>query len=533
MADNNDFLSQFSGEGKPAKKPESFQEEVRVAVKKPKKEIKPVQIIIPAAIVAVVAAVLVIIFVLPHIAVEDFTGKTQTDVAKWATQYGIDKSGIIFNEEYSLDYDDGIIISQDPSSGKVTKKAKMTFVISKGPDPDEKVTLPDLENMTKSEIQAWIDENHLLSTKISTVYDDAVPEGNVIKVDYTNIDKDNFTRGTTLKITCSKGEQPANQITVKDYTNKLYSELESWAKTNSITLEKTEVFSDTVESGYIVSQDPATGRISQNKTMKVNVSKGKGTEVPDFTAMNETEFNEWKTEHSSFTVAFSKTIYTDSDQFILDQSVKKGTMIGTSDGVYLTKNLGNGFYIETAYGSNPVNSSYDKFKDWADNTAADIGLEIDTHRNYVTSNLPKNTIIAITEIKNGNDTYSTVQKLPLEVDITCEVSDGSGIKDETLNPTFTFTKAEKTSLDGDSGNLYSTFASFVDGKDDKIAKIKIIIVDASNTETTIDSIDSAVDKFNFVRFEYKDDNGVTSVYNLSGDSVEVPAGSTMVIKKVN
>ena len=104
MADNKDFLSQFSEKDKP-KKPDSFKEEVRIPVSKPKKEVKPVFFIIPVIILLVVGAVLFYVFGLPHIPVEDFIGKTQSDVAKWATQNEIDKTGIIFNEEYSLDFD--------------------------------------------------------------------------------------------------------------------------------------------------------------------------------------------------------------------------------------------------------------------------------------------------------------------------------------------------------------------------------------------------------------------------------------------
>lgn len=528
MADNKDFLSQFSEKDKP-KKPESFNEEVRVAVSKPKKEIKPIHIIIPSIILVIIAAILVFVYVLPHIPVEDFTGKTQSDVGKWATQNNIEKTGIIFNEEYSLDYPSGQIISQTPSTGKIKKTSKMTFVISKGADPDVEIRLPDLENMTKSEIESWIKENSLLATKITTSYDDTVAEGNVIKVDYSNIDKDHFTRGTTLKITVSKGPKPAEQVTVKDYTKKTYTEFETWAKENKIEVTKEEAYSDDIDSGYIISQSVTSGKIAQGKTIKAVVSKGKGVKLPDFTSMTETEYNEWITLNSSFTnIKVTRSIYSDSGKYITYQSVKAGTEISTDEKVALYRNLGDGFYLADVFTITEGTTNYDVFKEWADNKAEEKGLEVDTHREYVNSDKPKNTILSISKISNGNDVYSTTQRLPLEVDITCVVSNGEAEKDETLKPMFTFTNDDLTYLNGSDGNVYSVFADYVDARSDKISKIKIV----NSSKTVISDSIASTDKFKVLRFEYKDSNDVTTKYTPDGtNSISVPADSVLVIKK--
>ena len=77
---------------------------------------------------------------------------------------------------------------------------------SDGPDPDELVTFPDIKNMTMDEIQDWIKENKLLKTKVVTEYSTTVEKDMVIKFDLKNISENNFTRGTNLNITVSKGE---------------------------------------------------------------------------------------------------------------------------------------------------------------------------------------------------------------------------------------------------------------------------------------------------------------------------------------
>ncbi|MDD6956209.1 MAG: PASTA domain-containing protein, partial [Solobacterium sp.] len=111
MADNKDFLSQFSDSGK---KPDSFKEEERIPVSKPKKEINPMMIIVPSVVAVIVVVALVYIFVFPHIKVESFVGKSQNDAAAWIKQNEIESAGIVFKEEYSFDVAKGNVVSQTP-----------------------------------------------------------------------------------------------------------------------------------------------------------------------------------------------------------------------------------------------------------------------------------------------------------------------------------------------------------------------------------------------------------------------------------
>ena len=291
MADNKDFLSQFSDSGK---KPDSFKEEERIPVSKPKKEINPMMIIVPSVVAVIVVVALVYIFVFPHIKVESFVGKSQNDAAAWIKQNEIESAGIVFKEEYSFDVAKGNVVSQTPESGKVKKNAKMTFVISKGADPDELVSLPDIKNMTKSEIESWISENKLSATKINTTYSDTVAKDEVISVDLS-VDTDKFTRGTSLKINISKGPAPAGTVKVENLKNQTYSYAENWAKSKKITLKKVEAYDDEVIKGYIISQSIAADKeMKEGETLTVTVSLGKGFEVPNFLKMSESDLETWE-----------------------------------------------------------------------------------------------------------------------------------------------------------------------------------------------------------------------------------------------
>ena len=66
-------------------------------------------------------------------------------------------------------------------------------------------------------------------------------------------------------------------------------------------------------------------------------------------------------------------------------------------------NLGNHFYLDEVLGSAFEGQSYDKIKDKAEEIK-ELGIDIDTHRNYVDSSEPKGTIISMTG-KDMNCSY--------------------------------------------------------------------------------------------------------------------------------
>ena len=305
-----DFLSQFSSDGK---KPDSFKEEERVKVEKPKKEINPKGIIIAAVIVIAVGVLSYFLFFAPKIEMPDFVGQTKDDVASWVKQQGITTSGIVFKEEYNFDTDANVILDQDVKAGKKVKKdVKITFTISLGADPDEKVTIPDLKNMTKSEIESWISTNKLTKAKITTSYNDTYDKDAVISYEVKGVDEEDFTRSSTLNISISKGPQPAGTVTVTDFVGKTYEEIETWAKTNKVTLNKVEAYSDKVDSGKIISQSvKANDTMKTTDTLTVTVSKGKGIKVPDLTSMSKEQVEKWADKNNVNLT--TDEMYSDSD----------------------------------------------------------------------------------------------------------------------------------------------------------------------------------------------------------------------------
>ena len=430
---NKDFLSQFSTNDKP----DSFKEEERIPVENKTKKISPKVIIIGIISLVVVAAIVFVIFFMPKIKVEDFTGLKKEDAVAWIRQQGIESSGIIFKEEYNFDYEDGTIISQDPIKGKVKKSAKMTFVVSGGPDPDESIVVPDLSSMDKEEISKWIKTNKLLSTKINTTYSDTVEADGFIEAKYSGCDEDSFTRGCTLKISISKGAKPEEEIVMANFVKKTYAEFETWATAKKLKISKTESYSDTVDETLIISQSVKENeKVKVGDTVNVVVSKGKGIKVPDFTLMTRSEVDEWIEENKAYIKL--KEIYSYEEPYVLEQSIKSGTYIGTDNKLHLTLNLGDHFFIDelSRFEATYNSGSYEKFKQIAENLG-EYGLEIDTHKvpEDTTTGLPYGTILGVDRVedKNGKK-YSEMQSLPIECDIYLKISSGKKALDPTPDP---------------------------------------------------------------------------------------------------
>ncbi len=354
MAEDKDFLSQFSN----ANKPDSFKEEVRTPVVKQKKPINKVVLIVVVLILLLACALAYFLFLAPKIEMPDFVNKTKNDVAAWVKQQEIESSGIIFNEEYNFDYDADTILSQDVEAGsKVRNDVKITFTVSKGADPDELISVPDINSMEKDDIKEWISKNKLTKTKITTVYDDNVEENKVVSYAFSGCDEDSFTRSSTLKINVSKGVAPAGTITVEDFVKNSYKRVEEWSEKNKINISKSEVYSDTVEKDIVISQSIAGGKtIKQDETLKVVVSKGKAIYMVDMSGYTLEEAKKWF-ENNGILYSIDNTYSWYSEGDVIDYSPAAGTILNGRDDIEITISLGNRVSLT---GLNE-GMSYDKF----------------------------------------------------------------------------------------------------------------------------------------------------------------------------
>lgn len=480
---NKDFLSQFSGDNK---KPDSFKEEERVKVTKDKKPVNVKLIVIILAIVLAIAGLVLFLVLRPTIEVRDFVGTNAAEVKAWIKQNDIESQGVIFREEYSFDYDEGYIIYQsiEPDK-KIRKNTKMDFTVSMGADPDELISVPDIETMYKDELQEWVKQNKLTKTKIMSQYSDTVEDGAVISYEFKGSDADTFTRSSILNINVSKGPAPAGTVTVEDFVKQDFSVVEAWGKKNKVEIIKTTKYDDKVLKDIVISQSiEAKKTVKEGESLTVVVSLGKGVVVPDFTTMSNSDIDDWLKDNASYVKV--KEMYSNEAGYIIEQSIASGKYIGEDNKLHVTKNLGDHFYLNDVVSGF---TSYDKLKDFA-LTLEEKGIYLDTHKVYVDSDKPKNTILGIEKIYSGNTEYSEVQKLPLEIDIDYIISNGM-LLDNVL--------IEESYLDG--GNKYSWADAIAEGKEYDEAKVrKLCELSRANFEIKIESSDTAgVDKVTSIK----------------------------------
>lgn len=321
--------------------PASYGEEKVVKVDTPKKQLSPVALIILAVIVVGIGFGIYWFKFAPHITMPNFVGKNISEVSTWAKQNKMDSSAIATSEPiYSMDYDKGVVVEQSVAEGKKVKKdTPITFTVSNGPDPDEKIDFPtDITSMTSSEIQAWISENKLSKAKVVSQYSDTVESGNVISYEVKNGSQEDFTRSTTLNVTCSKGPAPAGQITVENLVGKTITEVESWCNTKKVVLNKTEAFSDQVDKDKIISMDKKSGdTMKEGETLTVVVSKGKGVKIPNLVGYTEEQYNAWKADSSNSVTVVTKSVYNAAPKgSIIAQSLTAGSVVESGEVLELT-----------------------------------------------------------------------------------------------------------------------------------------------------------------------------------------------------
>ena len=327
--EEDNYISQDEGYNV-GNRPRSFEEEKLEKVEK-----KPIKIDNKTLIILIVIAALAIVgiyfvFFAPKITLPDFTGKTRSELTTWLSQNGIQSSVVALSEEYSMEYDEDIVISQQQAPGKkIHDDTPLNFTISLGPDPDELIAFPDLMNMDYDSVSAWIDENKLLNTKINTVYNDSVPENAVIDYNLRNITENNFTRGTNLTINISRGKAPAGKVSIEDLSGKTYEEVETWAKNKKIILTRQEAYSDTIEIGKVISQSVASGStINEGEELIVIVSKGQAVTIPNLVGYDATMLEAWTSDANNKVAVVKRESYSDQPAgTVISQSIEAGSQV--------------------------------------------------------------------------------------------------------------------------------------------------------------------------------------------------------------
>lgn len=312
-------------------------EEDKTYLKKKKKQ-KIITIIV--SIVIVITISLLVIFS-QIVEVPNFVNGLNTIATKWGKNNDVE---IIEEEQYDTKITERIVISQSIKDGtRIFKKSSIKIIVSKGKDPNEKISVPEKDSATASDIKAWKEENDLSNVTIKEEYSTEIETGKIIKYEFENIatNETNFTRSDKLTIIVSKG---AKVLNMEDFTSKTQTEAEKWCQENNVNYEVKEKFSDTIENGKIISQSVENGQeLTDDTTIVFEVSIGAGIKIPNYSKVSSDEAQEL----SDKVKLKIKNVYNMNVSYgkLISQSVKAGTTKKETDNeVTLTYSLGKPYF---------------------------------------------------------------------------------------------------------------------------------------------------------------------------------------------
>lgn len=248
------------------------------------------------------------------ISVPNFSGKSITEVMKWAS-----KNSITVNQEY--EYSDMVpeyrIISQETIK-KNNKVTDLKVAVSEGANPSKEIIVPSMIGWDTERVLKFIKDNYLSNVSVEFIQSDMAKD-TVINQSASG----NLKRDDELKLTFSYGEElDTSEVSLIDFTNKSKFEVEFYMKQHQLKYKFEEEFSSKVKRGYAFKQNIAAGeKVNVNDTeVIVTISKGPEIKVPNLKKYSITEITEWAINNKV------KLNFSDS----YDDTVKKNNIISTS-----------------------------------------------------------------------------------------------------------------------------------------------------------------------------------------------------------
>lgn len=232
---------------------------------------------------------------------------------------------------FSESVEAGAVLRTDPAPGdRVLKDGQVTLILSRGP---ERYDVPSLRGLTVDQAQDALADTNLESGQAVEKYHEKVPEGQVIRSEPK--------AGTTLKpgdtvdLVVSQGRKP---ISVKDFTGKNADRAAAaLEKRGLVVTVAAEEFSDDVDEGDVISQDPSSGTLFKGDEVSLVVSKGPElVEVPRVIAQGVDAATE-ELENAGFRVAVENSAEYIGLGFVLRTSPGAGDLVakGSTITIYL------------------------------------------------------------------------------------------------------------------------------------------------------------------------------------------------------
>lgn len=236
--------------------------------------------VIGAVVVVVALIAFLIIRMVGTTEVPNFVGQELRQAELWQIQGG---ATVVASQEYSIEFDDGMIISQSVEPGEtISSNSVLNVAVSRGPDMNEIIDLPDFMTMTRGQITTWMNDLRIRSVQFTNEASAEVDQNHVIRVEFPPaVDPDNFRRSDSITIFVSTG---AATVQLPDFVGDDLEDVEEFINENpGIELIIEEEENETIEAGTVLRQNPARGaRMVDGDTLTIVISQGDPIIVPNW-----------------------------------------------------------------------------------------------------------------------------------------------------------------------------------------------------------------------------------------------------------
>lgn len=250
---------------------------------------KSVKIILTSVCMGVIAAGTTVFLLAKSssssVKVENFVGYTKSQMNAWIEENGIADDRVTYSYEYDEEREKDIVIAQSLKEGEsLSEDNTLDITLSNGADPDKEFTMSDFTGKYEDEIKAWFEENKFQN--VTYTYEYHEDQEDKLFISSQPAAGTTVKRKDTVKIVISVKEPQT--ITVPDLMSYSKENIDAWAETNQITINYEEQYSDTVESGKVISVSVEAGTtITQGDSIDIVISKG--TEASETAAQTQTK----------------------------------------------------------------------------------------------------------------------------------------------------------------------------------------------------------------------------------------------------
>ena len=291
----------------------------------------------------------------------DFTNMSKFEVEFYMKQHQLSYK---FSDSFSSKIKKGYVVKQSIEAGKSVKinDETINITLSKGP----KIKVPDMKNMSMTEVTEWAIKNKL-KINFSDKYDDSVKENYVISFNY---DVDSIIeQGTVVKVVLSRGALKMPKF-------KSINDFYSWADKYEIKYEEKHEFSDSIDAGEVISYSYKAGEaIKNDDIITVTISDGKKREVPNLKGLTKKEAIS-KLEKAGLNYNFIYKNSVEDKDIVIRQSMSAGSEV--SNGATITVTLSNG---KAESKKNTDNNRVEKREETNNNTSSNENNNNDNNSN--------------------------------------------------------------------------------------------------------------------------------------------------------